>query len=474
MTPQERFVAMMRAWVGYHEKASNAYLTDFKKNNGGNNWTIFAKILDQVKFYNTLKNGFEWCDIFFDACMFFCFGLDLMQKMTGQTKGVYNEGAGVGASASYYKKMGRWFTYPEPGDQTFFKKNGVLVHTGGVVEVKDGKVYVSEGNTSDGTDFCAAGYTVAIKRYDLNDPKIAGYGRPKWELAENAPKFGVDISEAQKGIPFDKMKLQGVRWALIRAGEGKNYDIAYEEHCAKAASVNMPFGVYWATHALTVEAAQEEARKTVKAMQGKNVTLPVWIDVEVKALLNLSRRQLTDVVIAWAQVIKDAGYTPGIYTTMEWLQNRMYLDELSGLKRWIALWGSKTPSMPCDIWQYGATNDHRLQHFDIPNYNVDCNYMYTDFLEEDETMYHTLKDVPAYYRKEVDELIANGALNGKGGEGEDLILDYNEGDIRTMVVMHRDIQKMLKGITAQTVDTTAIAKEVAKKIGEMLVQVTVK
>ncbi|MGM9598706.1 MAG: lysozyme [Faecousia sp.] len=93
---------------------------------------------------------------------------------------------------------------------------------------------------------------------------------------------------------------------------------------------------------------------------------------------------------------------------------------------------------------------------------------------EEETMYHTLKDIPAYYRKEVDELIANGALNGKGGEGEDLILDYNEGDIRTMVVMHRDIQKMLKGITAQTVDTTAIAKEVAKKIGEMLVQETVK
>lgn len=470
MTPQERFVAMLKSWVGYHEKASNAYLTDFKKNNGGNNWTIFAKILDQVKFYNTLKNGFEWCDIYYDCCMYFCFGLELLKQMTGQPQGIYNEGAGVGASASYYKKMGRWFTYPEPGDQTFFKKNGVLVHTGGVVEVTDGKVYVSEGNTSDGTDFCAAGYTVAIKCYDINDPKIAGYGRPKWELAVNAPKFGVDISEAQKGIPLDKMKLQGVRWALIRAGEGKTYDIAFEEHCRNAAAVDMPFGVYWATHAQTVEAAQEEARKTVKAMQGKNVTLPVWIDVEVKALLNLSRRQLTDVVLAWAKVIEDAGYTPGIYTTMEWLNNRMFLDEISSLKKWIALWGNAKPSMPCDIWQYGATNDHRLQHFDIPNYNVDCNFMYTDFLEEDEKMYKYLKDVPSYWHEEIKQIIDAGAMSGYGGEGEDREIRLKESEARLLAIMARFVNEISKDTNGSTVDTNAIIKRIGETlIGETLI-----
>lgn len=95
---------------------------------------------------------------------------------------------------------------------------------------------------------------------------------------------------------------------------------------------------------------------------------------------------------------------------------------------------------------------------------------------EEEIMYHTLKDVPCYLRKEVDELIARGSLTGKGGEGEDLILDYSEGDIRTMVVMRRDISKSIdeikdlitSSVPTVDIDYTKLGKAITDEILQRL------
>lgn len=55
-----------------------------------------------------------------------------------------------------------------------------------------------------------------------------------------------------------------------------------------------------------------------------------------------------------------------------------------------------------------------------------------------ETRYHLLRDVTSKtYRATLDDLIRKGILQGKGGEGEDLILDLGEDAIRVLVYLDR-------------------------------------
>ena len=161
--------------IGYHEKASNKDLDDFTANSGSNNWNKYAAYLDTLKgFYNGPKNigpNGLWCDIFIDAGFAECYTRAGAQYLLCQPDN--SAGAGCAFSASYFNAKGQFYkSGPEKGDQIFFGDSWQNVwHTGLVVEVTESRVVTIEGNTSD---------QVAKRSYDLNDPNIFGYGRPKW------------------------------------------------------------------------------------------------------------------------------------------------------------------------------------------------------------------------------------------------------------------------------------------------------
>ena len=167
-----------RLEVGYHEKASNSQLDDKTANSGSGDWNKYARDLDRLKnFYNGGKNGYAWCDVFYDWLFVKCFGADLGRQMLCQP--LNSAGAGCLYSVQYYKQYGRWHNNtPEPGDQIFFTyAPGEYSHTGIVESVTGGVVNTIEGNASD---------SVGRRSYAVGSSNIAGYGRPRWELATNA------------------------------------------------------------------------------------------------------------------------------------------------------------------------------------------------------------------------------------------------------------------------------------------------
>jgi len=110
--------------------------------------------------------------------MITAFGKDLAAKMIGGFD------AYTPYSTDKYKRIDRWFSKPEVGDQIFFKNEKRIYHTGWVEKVEGGRVYTIEGNTSNGAEIVPNGGAVCRKSYPLNHSGIAGYGRPRWELVE--------------------------------------------------------------------------------------------------------------------------------------------------------------------------------------------------------------------------------------------------------------------------------------------------
>lgn len=185
MTPAERVIATAKKEEGYLEKKTNVMLDDKTANAGSNNWTKYARDLDALGVYDGRKNGYPWCDMFVDWCFIKTFGLETAMKMLNQPMKGY--GAGCTWSANYYKKAGRFYTRdPKVGDQIFFTNDGGKTsnHTGLVVDVKGGKVYTIEGNTSSQAGVVANGGCVRPKSYSLTYSKTYGYGRPDYTIVQ--------------------------------------------------------------------------------------------------------------------------------------------------------------------------------------------------------------------------------------------------------------------------------------------------
>lgn len=131
----------------------------------------YAEYLDNVSnFYNTPKNGADWCDIFVDCGFVQCFGIETGRKMLYQP--LKSTGAGCYFSAGFYKAKGQFFYTPEIGDQIFYGPDGGD-HTGLVVGVTKSYVTTIEGNWNN---------QVCQRKLSRTDSRIEGYGRPNWDL----------------------------------------------------------------------------------------------------------------------------------------------------------------------------------------------------------------------------------------------------------------------------------------------------
>ena len=90
-------------------------------------------------------------------------------------------GAGCDFSASYYRAANQWSIDPSIGAQIFFGSRGNEYHTGVVVGFDSGHVYTVEGNTGYSAGY--SGGAVLERTYGRNDPRITGYGVPRWSMA---------------------------------------------------------------------------------------------------------------------------------------------------------------------------------------------------------------------------------------------------------------------------------------------------
>lgn len=155
---------------GYLEKKSNAYLDDFKKNAGYNNYTKFAR--DVNSWGQPGCQGQPWCAEY----QFW-----KLVKVIGITKALQIMGGGFYNCVSitnWAKKKGTWHNTPKVGALVIFRNGS---HVGSVQSFDRLRIYTNEGNTSSIAGVVANGGAVRNKSYSINDSAIDGYVWIDWE-----------------------------------------------------------------------------------------------------------------------------------------------------------------------------------------------------------------------------------------------------------------------------------------------------
>lgn len=178
MTPTEKLIRIAAAEVGYIGHGSRSDL-DNPAGDGKAKYTKYARDLDAVRYFNGKKQGFDWCAVFVAWCFFKGWGKELSQKML--TYPPRSCGAGVKWVYSYGKRAGRIVKTPKPGDIMILKtadgkgwRHVAIVETVG----KD-MIHTLEGNSDN---------RVRRWTYAPNEKSIAGYLRPRWDLADVEPE----------------------------------------------------------------------------------------------------------------------------------------------------------------------------------------------------------------------------------------------------------------------------------------------
>ncbi|MBD5550111.1 MAG: lysozyme [Lachnospiraceae bacterium] len=179
---------------------------------------------------------------------------------------------------------------------------------------------------------------------------------------------GVDVSHHQGSIDWNKVKEAGIEFAVLRIGYrgyGQagtvNPDKEFKRNIEEAQAAGIDIGVYFFSQAVNEDEAREEADFVLKNLEGYELQLPVVYDPE--SILDAPARtddisgdQFTKNTIAFCEAVKEAGYTPMIYSNMLWEAFEFDMEQLDMYPFWYADY-EKLPQTPYayELWQYSNT-----------------------------------------------------------------------------------------------------------------------
>lgn len=218
---------------------------------------------------------------------------------------------------------------------------------------------------------------------------------------------GIDISVWQDNVNYLELKAQGIEFAIIRCGYGKNEsqkDNKFEEHYAGLKYAGIKIGAYLYSYANTIEGAKAEVKNCLSFIKGKKFDLPIFYDLEdANTTGKANKKTITEMAKVFCEEIIKAGYQAGVYANLNWFTNKINVKELEKYNIWLAQWGvdKHTADFKVDIWQY--TSKGKIKGI---NGNVDLDVSYTQYGENFVNNYF---EIGKNYTLKVDLNVRNGA-----------------------------------------------------------------
>ncbi len=201
--------------------------------------------------------------------------------------------------------------------------------------------------------------------------------------AVTVPKlFGIDVSFWQEKIDWEKVKAQGVRFAILRCGYGQDYadgsqdDPWFERNVSECERLGIPWGAYLFCYARNAQEAKGEAAHVLRLLKGKHPSWPVYLDFEDSTYQgNLSNATLASIATVFCDTVQAAGYRPGIYANAYYWNEKLTDPRFERWSKWVAHYGVDKPGYDgvYDIWQYDEYG-----HLNGIYGRLDFNYAYVD------------------------------------------------------------------------------------------------
>ncbi len=191
---------------------------------------------------------------------------------------------------------------------------------------------------------------------------------------------GIDVSKWQGDINWKKVSVSGIDFVMIRASFGsENVDEYLGKNVKGCEKYDIPYGFYHYTYARTAAEAKNEAKFFLNNIRGYSPEYPIVLDIEEEFYKKMDRDDVTKVITAFMDVLKNAGYYVMVYNSPNFIKACIDSSELEKYDIWIACWGDEERLNSLynghyGMWQYSATG--KVSGI---NGDVDLDYSYKNY-----------------------------------------------------------------------------------------------
>lgn len=233
---------------------------------------------------------------------------------------------------------------------------------------------------------------------------------------------GIDVSEWQKAINWNKVKKDGIQFCILRQGYKNTIDSYFLEYASKAKQAGIPIhGVYHFCYSLNEQDVIKQAKTCISHVQkaGLDKNTIIFFDFEYDTVdkakekgIILGKNQCIAFTKTFCDYILSQGYRTGIYSNDDYYQ-RMYDKET--IYKYNIFWladyrKTNQPKYKCTYRQYSSKGK-----VNGINGDVDMNQYYQEEILSDNSSFNntqkeTIKmDFSKYYGK-----ISNSGSDERG------------------------------------------------------------
>lgn len=176
-----------------------------------------------------------------------------------------------------------------------------------------------------------------------------------WE--GDPPYRYIDVSRYQGAIDWAQVAAAGYKGAMLKTvstnrklskrADGLYIDPTFEDNYRNAKAAGLDVGVYYYTYATSEAMADAELSLVRQAVYGKELTLPVAVDVEDNKLGKLDKQSLTDLTAYALHEVEQLGFYAQLYTYTSFAKAHLFAGgaALHPYDVWLADYTGKTPNV---------------------------------------------------------------------------------------------------------------------------------
>ena len=174
---------------------------------------------------------------------------------------------------------------------------------------------------------------------------------------EGGPPYRfVDVSRYQGLIDWAQVAAAGYKGAMLKTvstnrklskrADGLYIDPTFETNYRNARAAGLDVGVYYYTYATSEAMADAELALVREAVRGKELTMPVALDMEDETLAVLKPNDLTNLAAYHLEQIEKMGFFAQLYTYTSYANVHLDMARLAGRWGiWLADYTGKTPNV---------------------------------------------------------------------------------------------------------------------------------
>ena len=173
---------------------------------------------------------------------------------------------------------------------------------------------------------------------------------------EGGPPYRyIDVSRYQGLIDWAQVAAAGYKGAMLKTvstnrklskrADGLYIDPTFETNYRNARAAGLDVGVYYYTYATSEAMADAELALLRQAVYGKELTLPVAVDVEDNRLGKLDKQSLTDLTAYALHEVEQMGFYAQLYTYTGYKYELDMARLSSRWDVWLADYTGKTPNV---------------------------------------------------------------------------------------------------------------------------------